>query len=135
MPLALSRPDEVSAVAMAYPLLDLKDNIFVNGPAPGEPAVLRFPAEQMPAKADTIAWFEKERAAVTTKDGWDRTPYCVSTCQYGLFASKILDNRNLNRPFPLAKIEAGGCQAAETYVSRKNLEPIQLSINLQMIDG
>lgn len=107
--LALSHPDEISAVAMAYPLLDLKDDIFVNGPAPGEPTVLRFPADQIPAKDDTIAWIENKRTTVTTKDGWDRTPFCVGACQYGLFASKVLDNRHLNRPefLPLVRIESG----------------------------
>lgn len=107
--LALSHPDEITALAMSYPLLDLKDDIFVNGPAPGQPNVLRVAAEQIPSKEDTVAWIEEKRTTVTTKDGFERISFCVGSCQHGLFASKVLDNRNLHRPefFPLDRIKAG----------------------------
>ena len=109
MQLALSHSDEISALAMAYPAIDLKDDLFVKGPAPGEPAPLRFPLEDIPSMQETVDWIEEKRKTVTTKAGFERTPFCVASCQHGLFSSKILDNKGLDRLefFPLERIRTG----------------------------
>ena len=107
--LAQSHWDEVSALAMAYPLIDLRDDLYVKGPAPGEPTVLRYPPQDIPSKQDTMAWIDETRKTVTTKAGFERTPFCVATAQHGIFASEMLDHRNLDLPgfSPLERLRAG----------------------------
>lgn len=82
---------------LSYPLLDLKDKLYVGGPRPGEPNVLRYPPEAIPSKEDTLAWIEEKRKAPTTKDGFDRTPFAVSAVHNGLFLTHIVDNKGLNK--------------------------------------
>jgi pimeloyl-ACP methyl ester carboxylesterase len=107
--LALSHPLDVSALALLYPFVDPKDRIMVTGPAADEPTVLRFPREDIPSKDATIAWIEEARKTITTKAGAERTPFCVSATQNGLFYSTIFDSSNLNRlEFePLKRIKSG----------------------------
>ena len=108
--LALSHPDDVRAVAMVYPLLDPKDDIFVKGPTVNEPNVLRFPWKDIPSKDAIITWLHDKRKTVQTKAGFERTPFSVGATQYGLFHSEVFDNRNLilSHFDPLERIKAGG---------------------------
>ncbi|VUC28419.1 unnamed protein product [Clonostachys rosea] len=107
--LALSHPDEISAVALAYPFVDPKDPAMVDGPAPGEPSILRFDVDELPSKDSVVSWIEETRKAATSKAGWDRTKWAVSAAQNGIFYSQIFDNLGLNRPefFPLERIRRG----------------------------
>jgi hypothetical protein len=109
MQLALSHPNDVSAIAVAYPFLDPKDDIFVKGPAPEDPTMLRFPLEDIPSKDAVVAWIEETRKTVASKAELERTPFSVGAAQYGLFDSEIFDSSNLNRPefLPVERIKAG----------------------------
>lgn len=107
--LALSHPDEVPAVAAVYPLLDTDDSLYLEGPGPGDPNVLRFKDEDILSKEVAMQWIEETRKEVATKAGFERTPLCVAICQHGLFVSGVLDNKGLKRAdfSPLKRLEAG----------------------------
>ncbi|KAF7561231.1 hypothetical protein G7046_g2934 [Stylonectria norvegica] len=106
---ALSHPDEIAAVAVVYPFVDANDKIFTDGPTAEEPTIMRNPREDILSKEETIDWINESRKTVTTKAGFDRTPYCVAATQHGLFTSEIYDNLGLNSPefSPLSRISAG----------------------------
>lgn len=109
--LALSHPDEVSVLAMAYPGLDLKDDLFINGPKPGAPTVLRFPAEEIPSKEDALAWVEGRRKVVASQGGFDITPYAVALCQHGVFVSEMFEHGDAQlKPehLPIERLRNGG---------------------------
>ncbi|KAJ4007325.1 hypothetical protein NW766_010009 [Fusarium irregulare] len=107
--LSLSHPDEFNSLALVYPLIDIDDRIFTTGPHPDEPNVLRFPDEDILPKEETLAWIEKVRRTPASRAGFERTPFAVSACQNGIFASHILDPKGLNKDEfrPLNRIEAG----------------------------
>jgi hypothetical protein len=109
MQLALSHPNDVSVVAVAYPFLDPNDDIFFNGPGAEEHTILRFPLEDIPSKDAVVAWIEETRKTVTSKAELERTSFSVGAAQYGLFDSEIFDSSNLNRPefLPMVRIKAG----------------------------
>ena len=116
--LALSHPDEVSAMVLTYPMVDPQDHIFVTGPKEGEETVLRFPSEEMPAKDAVEAWIEKERQVVTTKAGFERGPFNAASAQYGLYYSHVFNNRDLPDAdfLPLERIKAGARLPKKMYV-------------------
>ncbi|CAH0053665.1 unnamed protein product [Clonostachys solani] len=107
--LALSHPDEISAVALAYPFVDPKDPAVAEGPAPGDPSILRFKVEELPSKDSVVSWIEEARKTTTSKAGWDRTKLAVSAAQNGIFDSQIFDNLGLDLPdfLPLERIKRG----------------------------
>ncbi|KAK8098695.1 Alpha/Beta hydrolase protein [Apiospora kogelbergensis] len=108
--LALSHPDDISALAMAYPFVDPQDPIILEGPGPDEPTILRFPQDQILSREVAAAWIEETRkAGVTTKAGAERTPFCVAAAQHGIFYSLVIDNAKLMRPefLPLERLKAG----------------------------
>ncbi|KAK8005732.1 hypothetical protein PG990_011769 [Apiospora arundinis] len=108
--LALSHPDDIAALALTYPFVDPQDPIFVDGPGPDEPTVLRFPPDQILSREEAAAWIEEtRRAGVTTKAGAERTPFCVAATQHGIFYSMVIDNAKLMRPefLPLERLRAG----------------------------
>ncbi|KAF4437913.1 hypothetical protein F53441_12919 [Fusarium austroafricanum] len=94
--LALSHPDEFQSLGINYPLLDIKDRLYVQGARPDEPTVLRMPLEEIPSMEDTLAWIEKTRKEPESRAGFERTPFAVAACQRGIFASHVLDNKSLN---------------------------------------
>ncbi|KAK7424583.1 hypothetical protein QQZ08_008593 [Neonectria magnoliae] len=106
---ALSHPEDISALAIIYPCLDVKDKLYLEGPAEGEPTVLRYPLDQMPSVPDTLIWIEEKRSAVVTKGGFERTLFATSACQNGIFASHIFDHKNMDLDafLPLERIKAG----------------------------
>jgi acetyl esterase/lipase len=107
---ALSHPNEISALAMTYPAVDLKDSIFVNGPAPGAPTILRFSENDIPSLSESLAWIEEKRKTVVSKGGFDITPYCVSLTQYGHFTHEVLEHNGVKlstAELPLERIKAG----------------------------
>ncbi|KAM0555890.1 hypothetical protein ACHAPJ_006292 [Fusarium lateritium] len=116
--LALSHPDEFHSLAVVYPLLDTKDKVYLEGPSPDEPTVLRFPPEDIPFKADTLVWIEEKRKVPESRAGFERTPFAVAACQRGIFASHILDNKNLNKTefHPLERIEAGAVLPKKMWI-------------------
>lgn len=107
--LALSHPDDFRALAIVYPLLDPRDKVYVEGPGPDEPTILRADLKDMPSKEETLAWIEETRKEPHSKDNLDRIPFPIAACHSGIFASDIFDNKGLNRRefFPLDRIEAG----------------------------
>lgn len=109
MQLALSHPDEISAVAVAYPFVNPKDHIMTDGPAPGEPTVLRFPAADIPSKQEILAWVDDAKKTITTRAGFERTLLSVGAAQHGLFYDHIFDSSSLNRPdfIPTERLRAG----------------------------
>lgn len=90
--LALSHPNEISVLGVAYPAFDLKDDIFVNGPKPGGPTVLRFPAAEIPSKEGALAWVEGRREIVASKGGFEITPYAVGLAQHGDFFAQMFEH-------------------------------------------
>lgn len=109
MQLALSHPDDISAVATAYPFVNPRDRIMFSGPRDDEPTILRLPREEIPSKEAVLAWIEEAKKTVTTKAGLERTPFAVAASQYGLYYSKIFDPRGLNRLdfIPTERLRAG----------------------------
>ncbi|KAF4983800.1 hypothetical protein FZEAL_884 [Fusarium zealandicum] len=107
--LAFNHPDSFQALAMSYPLLDVKDKLYVEGVGPEDPNVLRFPTQDIPSKQDTLAWIEEKRREPHTRDGFERSPFAVAACHHGIFMSDLFDNKNLNRSEfnPLERLEAG----------------------------
>ena len=106
--LALSHPDEVAAVAVLYPLIELYDRLNLEGPAEDEPTVLRFAPEDMPSEEAGLAFIKESRKAVTTKAGFERTPFCVSIAQNGHWG-EVLDPHNLRLDsfLPMERMKAG----------------------------
>ncbi|KAM0715660.1 hypothetical protein Q7P37_009158 [Cladosporium fusiforme] len=107
---AMSHPDEISALALIYPAVDLRDDIWTNGPSEGAPTVLRFPQEEMMSKEDALAWVQEKRKVVASKGGFEITPFVVSLTQHGLFASEMLEHGNAKLSsdhLPLERLKAG----------------------------
>ncbi|KAJ4221453.1 hypothetical protein NW759_006700 [Fusarium solani] len=107
--LALSHPEDFRTLAVVYPLLDPRDKVYVEGPGPDEPTILRADLKDMPSKEETLAWIEEARKEPHSKDNLDRIPFPIAACHSGIFASDIFDSKGLNRRdfFPLERIEAG----------------------------
>ncbi|KAM0433450.1 hypothetical protein ACHAPT_004330 [Fusarium lateritium] len=107
--IAFSHPDEFGVLAIVYPLLDPRDKVYIKGPGPDEPTILRADLKDMPTKEDTLAWIGEKRKTPHSKDGFDRLPFAIAACHSGIFASEIFDNKNLNMRefFPLERVEAG----------------------------
>lgn len=108
--LALSHPDEISAVALAYPAVDLRDELWTTGPIDGAPTILRFPEEEIPSKEEAMAWVAQQRKTVASKGGFEVTPYAVALAQHGLFASEMLEHGNVKlQPdhLPFERLKAG----------------------------
>jgi acetyl esterase/lipase len=108
--LAMSHPDDISALALTYPAVDLRDKLWVNGPAEGAPTVLRFPANEIPPKDDALAWVAEKRKTVASKGGFERTPFLVSLTQHGVFAQEMLEYDGVKlraEDLPLDRLKAG----------------------------
>ncbi|KAF5675811.1 alpha beta hydrolase fold-3 [Fusarium heterosporum] len=107
--LALSHPDNFKSLGVVYPLIDLDDRIWAEGPRSDEPTILRLPIDEFPSKEITLAWIEEKRQIPESRAGFERTPYAAASAQWGLFASHILDHKGLNSAEfrPLNRIEAG----------------------------
>ena len=107
--LGLSHPEQISVLGMIYPLLDLKDDLYVKGPASHEANVLNTPSELIPSRKETIAWIEENRKEIASKAGFERTLFCVGACHHGLFESHMLDNERKEDPFffPIERIKNG----------------------------
>ncbi|KAK4499629.1 hypothetical protein PRZ48_010147 [Zasmidium cellare] len=107
---ALSHPDEISALAMAYPCVDLKDSIVNEGPPLGKPTVLRFPEADIPSKEEGLAWIRKKRGTVASKGELEITPYCVSLAQNGIFNAEVFEYdgvRLTTNELPLERLKGG----------------------------
>lgn len=108
--LALSHPDEVSVLGMAYPGVDLNDDLFVHGPKPGAPTVLRFPGNEIPSKKNSLEWIEERRKVVASKGGFEIIPFCVGLTQHGDFHTQMFEHGNahlLPEHLPLERIRHG----------------------------
>lgn len=106
----MSYPDEISGVAMAYPAVDLKDNVFVEGPPEGKPTVLRFPMAEVPSKEQGLEWVRNARKTVASKGELEITPYCVALTQNGVFFDEVLEYggvRLTTQELPLERLRAG----------------------------
>lgn len=108
--LAMSHPDEISALALTYPAVDLRDGIWKDGPPEGAPTVLRFPAEEMPPREEALAWVAEKRKTVASKDGFERTPFLVALTQHGLFGQEMFEHDGAqlqSEHLPLERLAAG----------------------------
>lgn len=107
--LALSHPDDVSAVVLTYPLVDPQDHIFTTGPREDEATVLRVPLEEMPSREEVLTWIEDKRQTVSTKAGFERGPFNAASAQYGLYYSHVFNHRHLpDHDFlPMERIKSG----------------------------
>lgn len=108
--LAMSHPDEISALALSYPAVDLRDQLWVDGPAEGAPTILRFPANEIPPKDDALAWVAEQRKTVASKGGFERTPFLVALTQHGLFGQELLEHDGVklrSEDLPLERLKAG----------------------------
>jgi acetyl esterase/lipase len=107
---AMSHPDEIAALALAYPAVDLRDQVWIDGPAEGAPTVLRFPAEEIPSKDEALAWVAEKRKTVASKGGFERTSFLVALTQYGVFAQEMLEHNGVKlrtEDLPLERLKAG----------------------------
>ncbi|PVH93008.1 alpha/beta-hydrolase [Periconia macrospinosa] len=108
---ALSHPDEISAVALMYPMMDLKDDMFVKGPAEGASTVLNFPREVMMSEVDAREWAkgEREKKEWKSRAGFEVTLKCVSLTQCGRFYDEVLNPLGSEDVgiFPLERIREG----------------------------
>lgn len=109
MQVAMTHPDDIAAVATAYPFVNPKDPIMFSGPRDDEPTILRVAREEMPTKTSVLDWIEETKYTVATKAGFERTPFAVAASQYGIYYSKIFDPRGLNRLefIPTERLRAG----------------------------
>lgn len=116
--LALSHPDDISAIVLTYPFVDPQDHIFVTGPKEGEDTVIRFPLEQMPSKEEVLAWIEEKGRTVTTKAGFERAAFNAASAQYGLFYSHVFNPRHLpDHDFlPMERLKSGARLPKKMYV-------------------
>lgn len=108
--LALSHPDEVSVLGIAYPALDLKDDLFIHGPQPGAATVLRFPADEIPSKEASLAWVKERRNVIASKGGFEITPYAVGLCQHGEFFAQMLEYGDAHvtaEQLPIERVRSG----------------------------
>ena len=108
--LAMSHPDEISALALTYPAVDLRDGIWNDGPPEDAPTVLRFPAEEMPSKDEALAWVAEKRKTVASKGGFERTPFLVALTQYGLFGQEVFEHGGVqlqSEHLPLKRLATG----------------------------
>ncbi|WZH48274.1 Alpha/Beta hydrolase protein [Fusarium acuminatum] len=133
--LALSHPDDFQSLGVVYPLIDIDDRIYTEGPRSDEPTILRMPLEEFPSKEDILAWIEEKRKVPETRAGFERTPYAAAAAQRGLFASHLLDNKGLNSAEfrPIKRIEAGARLPKKTWImhgSDDSTVPIRASYKL-----
>lgn len=108
--LAMSHPDEISALALTYPAVDLRDGIWNDGPPEGAPTVLRFPAKEMPSKEEALAWVAEKRETIASKGGFERTPFLVALTQCGLFGQQMFEHGGVelqSEHLPLDRLAAG----------------------------
>jgi len=87
----------------------MNDHIYVTGPAPEEPNILRLKSEDMPSKEDVLTWIEEKRSDIHSRDDFSRIPYVVAACHHGIFSSHIFDHKGPYQPslYPLERIQAG----------------------------
>jgi pimeloyl-ACP methyl ester carboxylesterase len=108
--LAMSHPHEISALALAYPAVDLRDGIWTEGPAEGAPTVLRFSLEEMSSRDDALAWVAEKRKTVASKGGFEIAPFVVALTQHGLFAQEMFEYNGVklqSEQLPLERLRAG----------------------------
>lgn len=108
--LAMSHPDEISALALTYPAVDLRDELWTQGPANDAPTVLRFPAEEIPSKEDALAWVAERGKTVASKGGFEHTPFLVALTQRGLFSQEMLEHDKVKLQgdnLPLERLKTG----------------------------
>jgi acetyl esterase/lipase len=108
--LAMSHPDEISALGLTYPAVDLRDEIWTKGPAEGAPTVLRFPLEEMASREDALSWVEEKRKTVASKGGFEISPFVVALTQHGLFAQEMLEHNGVKlqpEHLPLERLKGG----------------------------
>jgi hypothetical protein len=90
--------------------VDLRDQLWVDGPAEGAPTILRFPANEIPPKDDALAWVAEQRKTVASKGGFERTPFLVALTQHGLFGQELLEHDGVklrSEDLPLERLKAG----------------------------
>lgn len=108
--LAMSHPDDSSALALSYPAVDLRDQIWIDGPAEDAPTVLRFPAEEVPSRDEALAWVAETRKTVASKGDLERVPALVALTQHGLFTQEMFEHSDVklrSEDLSLERLRAG----------------------------
>ncbi|PVH97475.1 alpha/beta-hydrolase [Periconia macrospinosa] len=108
--LALSHPDEISALALIYPAVDLRDELWTEGPLEGAPTVLRFPAEDIVSKEEALKWVAEKRETISSKGGFEVTPFAVALTQHALFNEEMLEHNGVKlgtAQLPLERLKNG----------------------------
>lgn len=108
--IALSHPDDISVLALTYPIVDPADRLLVDGPRKGEPTILRVPHKEVLAKEVARAWIAKARKTVASRAELERAPFTISATQNGLYFSDIFLNRGtaMQTAFsPMERVKAG----------------------------
>jgi acetyl esterase/lipase len=108
--LAISHPDEVSVLGIAYPAVDLKDELWTGGPKPGAPTVFRTPEADILSKEECITWVEARRDVVASKGGFELTPFCVGLTQHGDFKPQMFEHDQVRlkmEDLPLERLRNG----------------------------
>ncbi|CAI6339988.1 unnamed protein product [Periconia digitata] len=107
---ALSYPDEISAVAMLYPLVDLKDDMFVRGPAGGK-TVFGMPEESFMGLEEAVAWVEgeKEKEGWKSRAGFEVSQYNFALTQRGRLYEEVFNPTGCEEAkiFPLERMRGG----------------------------
>jgi hypothetical protein len=107
--LALHDPDAFKSLALSYPLLDLKDSLYLSGPGPDEPNVLDFADEDI-LPLDTVRpWIEENRKATISRAGFEKTPFAVGATHGGIFFSELVDNKGFDKEefYPIERVKNG----------------------------
>lgn len=107
--LTLAHPAQARALALVYPILDLKDPLFVDGAAPGGGPLMGFAADQLPSAAATREWIAAARPVVRSRGGLELTPYILAAIQHGLLYRELYDNTGASEPAfnPIERLRAG----------------------------
>ncbi|KAL6890093.1 Alpha/Beta hydrolase protein [Trichoderma evansii] len=126
MQLALTHPDDISAVATAYPFMNPKDPIMLSGPRDDEPTIMRMTREELPSKNSVLGWIEETKNIVATKAGFERTPFVTAAAQHGLYYSKIFDPSGLNRSefIPTERLRAGARLPKKIWILHGNADSV-----------
>lgn len=109
MKLALSHPQDMAVLALAYPSIDLQSALFTSGPQLGHRRVLGFPSDKLPSLQECLSWIVYRRGTTTTKDGFDPMFLAASLIDHGLYDRTMLfpkDYRSFEH-LPLERIKSG----------------------------
>lgn len=107
--LAFHDPDGFKVLALTYPLLDLKDSLYLHGPGPDEPNVFNSPDEDILPLDVVRPWIEEKRKVIESRASVEKTAFAVGATHGGIFFSELVDNKGLDRKefYPIERVKDG----------------------------